>query len=84
MRAENPESGNLLLDRKKMPAALEKVAPFFNHSELWHVNSMAKSIGLSGIKKCPFCSSSLSVVMARPKGTQSFNNSLSKVALFME
>jgi len=32
-------------DRKKMPAAWEDVVPFFNHSELWYVNQMAKTVG---------------------------------------
>jgi len=31
--------------RNKMSAAWEKVVPFFNHSELRHVNCLAKSVG---------------------------------------
>lgn len=31
--------------RKKIPAGWEKVVPHFNHSELWHVNTMAKDVG---------------------------------------
>ena len=38
---ENPQS----TDRRKIPAAWEKVIPFFNHSELWYVNNLAKSVG---------------------------------------
>jgi len=50
---ENPQSENTLpniLDRKSMPAAWEKVVPCFNHSELWYVNNVARSVGL----RCPF------------------------------
>jgi len=36
--------------RKRIPAAWEKVVPFFNHSELWYVNRLAKSVGC----KLPF------------------------------
>jgi len=31
--------------RKKIPAGWEKVVPFFNHSELWHINKMAAAVG---------------------------------------
>ena len=33
-------------DRKHMPAAWEKVVPYWNHSELWHINLMATDIGI--------------------------------------
>jgi len=39
---ENPQVQEA---RKKIPAAWEKIVPFFNHSELWYVNNMAKSVG---------------------------------------
>jgi len=32
-------------DRKKIPAAWEKVIPYFNHSELSYVNEMANDVG---------------------------------------
>ena len=41
---ENP-SEKQLLDRKSMPATWERIVPCFNHSELWHANNMAKSVG---------------------------------------
>ena len=51
---EKPNNEKQLLDpiitveeRKKMPGAWEKVAPFFNHSELQHTNQLARSIGIS-------------------------------------
>jgi len=44
---QNPQ---LKEDRKKIPAAWEKVVPFFNHTELSFVNDMAKSVGC----KIPF------------------------------
>ena len=45
----NPTSQNrLLVDRKSMPASWEKIVPHFNHSELWHANNLAKSVG------CPY------------------------------
>jgi len=34
-------------DRKHMPAAWEKVVPYWNHSELWNINLMAKDIGIA-------------------------------------
>jgi len=42
---ENPH--DRLKDRRKIPAAWEKVVAFFNHSELWHINQMATSLGCS-------------------------------------
>jgi len=48
---ENPESEKrlpIVIDRKTMPASWEKIVPYFNHSELWHVNRLAKSVG------CPY------------------------------
>ena len=42
---ENPPEKQI--NRRKMPAAWEKVVPFFNHSELWCINNMAKSLGCS-------------------------------------
>jgi len=50
---ENPKVLNEKLvseqqeQRKKMPAGWEDVAPFFNHTELSHVNAMAKDVGCS-------------------------------------
>ena len=40
---ENPKSS--LEKRQMIPAGWEKVVPFFNHTELWHVNKMAQSVG---------------------------------------
>ena len=34
-------------ERKQLPAAWEKVVPYWNHSELWHINLMAKDIGIA-------------------------------------
>jgi len=34
-------------ERKKLPAAWEKVVPCWNHSELWHVNLMATDLGMT-------------------------------------
>lgn len=34
-------------DRKQMPAAWEKVVPYWNHLELWHVNLMATDVGIA-------------------------------------
>jgi len=31
--------------RRKIPAGWERVVPYFNHSELWHVNKMANAAG---------------------------------------
>jgi len=45
LTTENPQSEKPLLDRKVMPASWEKVVPYLNHSELWHINNMAKSSG---------------------------------------
>jgi len=43
---ENPQNKKDLLEkRKRIPAAWEKVVPFLNHSELWHANNLAKSVG---------------------------------------
>ncbi len=35
------------VDRKNIPAAWEKIPPHYNHSELGHVNNMARAIGLT-------------------------------------
>ena len=40
---ENPADKQLI--RRKIQAAWEKVVPYFNHSELWHINNMAESLG---------------------------------------
>jgi len=32
-------------NRRKMPSAWEKIVPCCNHSELWYINNMAKSVG---------------------------------------
>jgi len=47
LTTKNPLFENPLpvMDRKSIPASWEKVVSFFNHSELWYVNDMAKSIG---------------------------------------
>jgi len=41
---ENPPEKQLL-DRKSIPVMWERVVPYYNHSELWHVNNMSKSVG---------------------------------------
>ena len=43
--AKNPMENTPSPQRKKLPAAWEKVAPHFSHSELWCVNNMAAAVG---------------------------------------
>jgi len=86
------------IDDKETPADIQtKTLPgyaIFCHVKPWwhwvdrntspqgHDQQMGR--GVSGIKNCPFCSSSQSVVVARPKTTSSFYDSLSEVALSVE
>ena len=42
---ENPMSS--LEYRKKIPAGWDKAVPYFNHSELWHINMLAAAVNCS-------------------------------------
>lgn len=47
---DQADDGNSLANpeqRRNIPAGWEKVVPFYNHSELWHINKMAAAVGCS-------------------------------------
>jgi hypothetical protein len=41
---ENPRTAE---DRRKIAAAWERIPPFFNHTELWYVNSLAAAVDVA-------------------------------------